>query len=134
MPGPQSSYPRDPPESPSGNTSTRHNPGPACWRLCRHRHNRHTFAIQALLRWYSAGAAVKVKLPLLPPYMGHVSITPRPALRCGARTRRSSHGSKRSDGERRHCPASCVSIHEMYPLRVRLIIWDQDSGRLASAC
>ena len=33
-------------------------------------------------------------------------------LRCGARTRRSSHGSKRSDGELRQYPASCVSIYD----------------------
>jgi len=35
---------------------------------------RHTFAIQALLRWYGAGADVNAKLPLLATYMGHVSI------------------------------------------------------------
>jgi len=35
---------------------------------------RHTFAIQALLRWYRAGADVDAKLPLLATYMGHVSI------------------------------------------------------------
>lgn len=35
---------------------------------------RHTFAIQALLRWYRAGADVNAKLPLLATYMGHVSI------------------------------------------------------------
>jgi integrase/recombinase XerD len=35
---------------------------------------RHTFAIQALLRWYRAGSDVQAKLPLLATYMGHVSI------------------------------------------------------------
>jgi integrase/recombinase XerD len=35
---------------------------------------RHTFAIQALLCWYRAGADVNAKLPLLATYMGHVSI------------------------------------------------------------
>ena len=35
---------------------------------------RHTFAVQALLRWYGAGADVNAKLPLLATYMGHVSI------------------------------------------------------------
>lgn len=35
---------------------------------------RHTFAVQALLRWYRAGVDVQTKLPLLATYMGHVSI------------------------------------------------------------
>jgi integrase len=35
---------------------------------------RHTFAVQALLRWYRAGADVNAKLPLLATYMGHASI------------------------------------------------------------
>ena len=35
---------------------------------------RHTFAQQALLRWYRKGADVQAKLPLLATYMGHVSI------------------------------------------------------------
>jgi integrase len=35
---------------------------------------RHTFALEALLRWYRAGADVQAKLPLLATYMGHVSI------------------------------------------------------------
>jgi hypothetical protein len=47
---------------------------PACCRLCRCRHNRHTFAIEALLRWYRAGSDVNAKLPLLATFMGHVSI------------------------------------------------------------
>ena len=35
---------------------------------------RHTFAIQALLRWYREGADVQSNLPKLALYMGHVSI------------------------------------------------------------
>jgi len=35
---------------------------------------RHSFAIQALLRWYRSGADVQAHLPLLALYMGHVSI------------------------------------------------------------
>lgn len=35
---------------------------------------RHSFAVQALLRWYRAGADVQAKLPLLAVYLGHVSI------------------------------------------------------------
>ena len=35
---------------------------------------RHSFAVQALLRWYRAGHDVQAKLPLLATYMGHVSV------------------------------------------------------------
>ncbi len=35
---------------------------------------RHSFAMNALLRWYRAGVDVQAKLPLLATYMGHVSI------------------------------------------------------------
>jgi integrase len=35
---------------------------------------RHSFAVQALLRWYRADADVQSKLPKLAMYMGHVSI------------------------------------------------------------
>lgn len=35
---------------------------------------RHSFAVQALLRWYRSGSDVQAKLPLLATYMGHVSI------------------------------------------------------------
>jgi integrase len=35
---------------------------------------RHSFAHQALLRWYRAGDDVQAKLPALATYMGHVSI------------------------------------------------------------
>lgn len=35
---------------------------------------RHSFAVQALLRWYRQGADVQSNLPLLAMYMGHASI------------------------------------------------------------
>jgi integrase/recombinase XerD len=35
---------------------------------------RHSFAVQALLRWYRAGADVQARLPQLSIYLGHVSI------------------------------------------------------------
>src|ERR1035437_6907827 len=35
---------------------------------------RHTFAVQALIRWYKEGADVQSNLPKLALYMGHVSI------------------------------------------------------------
>lgn len=35
---------------------------------------RHSFAVNALLRWYRSGSDVQAKLPLLATYMGHVSI------------------------------------------------------------
>jgi integrase len=34
---------------------------------------RHSFAVNALLRWYRAGADVGAKLPLLATYLGHGS-------------------------------------------------------------
>jgi integrase len=34
---------------------------------------RHSFALQALLRWYRAGVDVQAKLPALATYMGHAS-------------------------------------------------------------
>jgi integrase len=35
---------------------------------------RHSYAVNALLRWYQEGAEVEAKLPLLTTYMGHVSV------------------------------------------------------------
>lgn len=35
---------------------------------------RHSFAVNALLRWYRNGEDVHAKLPLLSTYMGHVSV------------------------------------------------------------
>lgn len=35
---------------------------------------RHSFAVNALIRWYRAGCDVQTKLPFLAAYMGHVSI------------------------------------------------------------
>jgi len=43
-------------------------------RLPRVHDMRHSFAVNALLRWYRAGADMQAKLPLLATYMGHVSI------------------------------------------------------------
>jgi integrase len=35
---------------------------------------RHSFAVQALIRWYREGTDVQTQLPKLALYMGHVSI------------------------------------------------------------
>ena len=43
-------------------------------RLPRLHDLRHSFAIQALIRWYQEGADVQTNLPKLALYMGHVSI------------------------------------------------------------
>ena len=43
-------------------------------RLPRIHDFRHSFAVNALLRWYRQGADVEAKLPLLATYMGHVSV------------------------------------------------------------
>jgi integrase/recombinase XerD len=43
-------------------------------RLPRIHDFRFSFAVNALLRWYRAGADVGAKLPLLATYMGHVSV------------------------------------------------------------
>ena len=43
-------------------------------RLPRVHDLRHSFAVNALLRWYQAGVDVETKLPFLATYMGHVSI------------------------------------------------------------
>jgi integrase len=43
-------------------------------RLPRVHDIRHSFAVQALMRWYRAGADVQSCLPSLAMYMGHVSI------------------------------------------------------------
>jgi integrase/recombinase XerD len=43
-------------------------------RLPRVHDLRHSFAVQALLRWYRSGADVQSRLPGLAMYMGHVSI------------------------------------------------------------
>lgn len=36
---------------------------------------RHAFAVLRLLRWYESGADLRVKLPLLASYLGHVGLT-----------------------------------------------------------
>jgi len=43
-------------------------------RLPRIHDFRHSFAVNALLRWYREGAEVAAKLPLLATYMGHASV------------------------------------------------------------
>lgn len=43
-------------------------------RLPRIHDARHSFAVNALLRWYRKGAEVEAKLPLLATYMGHASV------------------------------------------------------------
>jgi len=43
-------------------------------RLPRIHDARHSFAVNALLRWYREDAEVEAKLPLLAAYMGHVSL------------------------------------------------------------
>jgi integrase/recombinase XerD len=43
-------------------------------RLPRVHDFRHSFAVNALLRWYRSGADVQSKLPFLSAYMGHVNI------------------------------------------------------------
>jgi len=43
-------------------------------RLPRIHDFRHSFAANALLRWYREGAEVEAKLPLLSTYMGHASV------------------------------------------------------------
>jgi hypothetical protein len=46
----------------------------ACCRLCRVRHNRHTFAVTRLLTWYRQGKDVQRMLPLLSTYLGHCGV------------------------------------------------------------
>jgi site-specific recombinase XerD len=46
----------------------------ACCRLCRYRHNRHTFAVHRLTEWYRTGADVQLLLPALSTYLGHVDL------------------------------------------------------------
>ncbi|WP_280554662.1 tyrosine-type recombinase/integrase [Halomonas sp. 25-S5] len=46
----------------------------ASGRLPRVHDLRHSFAHEALLRWYRAGVDVQAKLPALATYMGHVSV------------------------------------------------------------
>ncbi len=43
-------------------------------RLPRTHDIRHSFSVNALLRWYRTGVDIQSKLPLLATYMGHVSI------------------------------------------------------------
>jgi len=43
-------------------------------RLPRIHDARHSYAVNALLRWYREGAEIEAKLPLLATYMGHASV------------------------------------------------------------
>ena len=43
----------------------------ACWRLCRARHNRHTYAVRVLNKWVQEGRDLTTALPHLAIYMGH---------------------------------------------------------------
>ena len=74
MPGPPSSHSRDPP----GFLSTTGPPGitrdPACWRLCRYRHKRHTFATRALEQCATQRDAVARHFVALATYLGHADI------------------------------------------------------------
>lgn len=45
-----------------------------CGRRPRVHDFRHSCAVNALIRWYRAGAEVKTKLPFLAAYLGHISI------------------------------------------------------------
>ena len=74
MPGRQPSHARDPPEFRSPHPEPGIIRDPACCRLCRYRHKRHTFAHDRLTAWYRAGADVQRLLPQLSTYLGHLSI------------------------------------------------------------
>lgn len=43
----------------------------ACWRLCRYRHKRHSFAVATLLRWYREGVDPNSRLMHLATFLGH---------------------------------------------------------------
>ena len=43
-------------------------------RVPRGHDARHSFAVNALLRWYRAGVDITARLPYLATYMGHVSV------------------------------------------------------------
>ena len=68
---------------------------------------RHSFAVQALLRWYRDGADVQSQLPKLAMYMGHVSIVSTahylhwiPDVATSASRRFEAQWGKLMDGER----------------------------------
>ena len=44
------------------------------WRLCRDRHQRHTFAVHRLTEWYRQGADVQRLLHHLSVYLGHAHL------------------------------------------------------------
>jgi integrase len=47
----------------------------ALCRLCRARHNRHTFACRRLLRWYAEGADLDHAVLTLSTYLGHAQVS-----------------------------------------------------------
>jgi integrase/recombinase XerD len=69
----------------------------ALCRLCRSRHNRHSYAVHRLTEWYRQGADVQKLLPQLSVYLGHsclaytqvyLSMTPELLQQAGARFER----------------------------------------------
>ena len=48
---------------------------PACWRLCRYRHKRHTFAVRALEASPAGRRRVGQHMVALATYVGHVNIS-----------------------------------------------------------
>ena len=48
---------------------------PAYWRLCRGRHNRHTFAVRRLLAWSTEGIDVNRQILALATYLGHAKVS-----------------------------------------------------------
>ena len=44
------------------------------WRLCRARHNRHSFVALRLLLWCEHDADLGARLPELATYLGHVGV------------------------------------------------------------
>lgn len=78
----------------------------ALWRLCRSRHNRHTFAVHRLIQWYQEGADVQRLLPHLSVYLGHrylvstqvyLSMTPELLQEAGSRFENYACGEGRHD-------------------------------------
>ena len=72
-------------------------------------HIVHSFAVNALLRWYRAGANVEAKLPLLATYLGHASVVSThhylhfiEPLRTAARERFAKHYGELGRGREDH--------------------------------
>ena len=78
---------------------------PACCRLCRYRHKRHSFAVGTLLRWYRSGLDPQARLLHLSTFLGHVDpastavyLTITPALLMEASTRFARYAASATDG------------------------------------